>query len=165
MASSVSITAQINGDTGNLLKRLQKMSAANRAGILNSIGEGLRTSTIDRFQSQTSPEGDRWTPSIRAIQDGGKTLIKTSVLRGSINVESNSNSVTVGTNDIRAATMQFGDERTIRAKNSKYLTFKINGQWKRVKEVRVNIPARPFIGLSDDDKKEIKETLEDAFNG
>jgi len=165
MASSVSVTASLNGDTKGLLNRLNKINAVDRRGVLNAIGESLRTSAVERFQSQTGPDGGRWKPSIRATSDGGKTLIKTSVLRDSIQTQSSSNGVTVGTNDIRAATLQFGDERTIRAKSSKYLTFNIGGEWKRVKEVKVNIPARPFLGISSEDEQEIRETIEEVFNG
>ena len=41
--------------------------------------------------------------------------------------------------------------------------FKIGGQWIRKKQVtiRVHIPARPFLGLSEDDMAEIKGTVED----
>ena len=69
----------------------------------------------------------------------------------------------VGTNDIRAATHQFGDKRTIRAKNKPYLTFKIGKQWKRAVSVKVNIPARPFLGISAQDEQDIKDTLEEIL--
>lgn len=47
---------------------------------------------------------------------GGKTLIRTSDLRTSIKTEADSTGLAIGTNLIYAATHQFGDERTIRAK-------------------------------------------------
>ena len=48
-------------------------------------------------------------------------------------------------------------------KNKKYLTFKIGGQWKRVASVKVSIPPRPFLGISEEDEQDIKDTLEEIF--
>ena len=68
----------------------------------------------------------------------------------------------VGTNAKHAATHQFGDQgRTIRARKAKNLRFQVGGQWVSKKQVKVNIPARPFLGLSDEDMQEIKATTEE----
>lgn len=156
-----SIKAELSGDTDELLKRLNRLSQLEIRGALNSIAEGLRTSTVERFTEEKSPEGKKWKPSIRAQEEGGKTLTKTSRLKTSIRSEVSDRGLAVGTNDIRAATHQFGDERTIRAKNKQYLTFKIGGQWKNVTFVKVNIPARPFLGISKEDEQDIKDALEE----
>lgn len=161
--SSVSI--RLEGELEGLLQQLEKMANTDRAGIMAAIAESVRTSTVERFAAQTSPSGDRWTPSIRAAQEGGKTLTKSAVLKNSINAQSDSTGAAVGTNLVYAATHQFGDERTIRAKNSKYLRFKISGRWVSVPSVRVNIPARPFLGISEDDESEIKALIDEAFGG
>ena len=39
--------------------------------------------------------------------------------------------------------------------------FQVGGQWVSKKQVKVNIPARPFLGLSDEDMQEIKATTEE----
>lgn len=41
------------------------------------------------------------------------------------------------------------------------LRFQYNGKWVSKKQVRVKIPARPFLGLSDEDMQEMKATVED----
>lgn len=110
-----SIRAEMSGDTDALLQRLNKLKSLEKRGVLNSIAEGLRTSTVERFQSEKSPEGVGWTPSIRARESGGKTLTDTTTLKTSIHSQADESGLAVGTNDIRAATLQFGDERTIRA--------------------------------------------------
>lgn len=120
-----SIRAEMSGDTDELLQRLNRLSHLETRGVLNSIAEGLRTSTVERFTEEKTPEGTSWKPSIRAQEEGGKTLTKTTQLKTSIRSEVSDSGLAVGTNDIRAATHQFGDERTIRVKNKKYLTFKI----------------------------------------
>lgn len=160
-----SIRLELTGDTDRLISRLQGLSAMDRQGVLESIAEGLRTSTIERFEEQKDPEGDRWIPSIRASENGGKTLTETAGLRNSIHTEVSSSGLAVGTNDIRAANLQYGAERTIRARNADYLAFKQGGQWRRVKSVHVRIPSRPFLGISGEDEQDIREQLEDLFKG
>lgn len=158
-----SIKAELSGETEQLIQRLNRLQHLEIRGVLNSIAEGLRTSTIERFTEEKSPEGKAWEASIRAKTEGGKTLTKTTQLKTSIRSEVSGSGLAVGTNDIRAATHQFGDERTIRPKNGKYLTFKIGGHWKRVTSVKVNIPARPFLGISSEDEKAIRGNLEELF--
>ena len=59
-------------------------------------------------------------------------------------------------------THQFGAKnRRIKAKNCKALKFKIGKKWISSKEVVVNIPARPFLGISEEDKEDIKDILND----
>lgn len=158
-----SISIRLEGEMDNLLKRLEAMASTDRAGIMAAMAETLRTSTVERFNTQTSPPGDRWHPSVRADSEGGKTLTKSAVLKNSINAQSDSTGAAVGTNTVYAATHQFGDKRTIRAKGSGYLRFKIPGRWVSVPSVRVNIPARPFLGVSKEDENEIKALIDDAF--
>lgn len=158
-----SIRAELSGDTDELLQRLNRLGNLETRGVLNSIAEGLRTSTVERFTEEKSPEGKPWKTSIRAREEGGKTLTKTAQLKNSILSEVSESGLAVGTNDIRAATHQFGDERTIRAKNKKYLTFKIGGQWKKAASVKVSIPPRPFLGVSEQDEQDIKDALEEIF--
>lgn len=159
--SSVSI--RVDGEVEELLAKLEQMSGVDKAGVMNAIAEGLRTSTVERFGSEESPEGTKWKPSIRATQKGGKTLTKSTALKTSIKAKADSTSAAVGTNLVYAATHQFGDERTIRAKKSKYLKFQVGGKWVSVPSVRVNIPARPFLGISEADKEEIKAILDEVF--
>lgn len=158
-----SIRAELSGDTDALLRRLNRLSTLEIRGALNAIAEGLRTSAVERFTEEKSPEGKAWKTSVRAREEGGKTLTKTAQLKNSIRSEVSERGLAVGTNDIRAATHQFGDERTIRAKNKKYLTFKIGGQWRKVTSVRVSIPSRPFLGISAEDEQDIKDALEEIF--
>ena len=117
-----SVRAELSGETDELLQRLNRLSHLETRGVLNSIAEGLRTSTVERFTEEKSPEGTSWKTSIRAREEGGKTLTKTTQLKNSIRSEVSDGGLAVGTNDIRAATHQFGDERTIRAVSYTHLT-------------------------------------------
>jgi len=157
-----SIQIRVDGDTEKLLEKLKKIENIDKQGVNNALAEILRTSTLDRFESTTAPDGSGWKQSIRAAE-GGKTLTKTARLKNSIQATANDIGFAVGTNTIYAATHQFGDSRTIRAKNGKYLKFQVGGVWRQAKEVTIHIPARPFLGVSQEDEQEIKATLEDAL--
>ena len=158
-----SIRIELEGDTKELIKKLEGMSQMDQRGILNAMAESVRTSTTDRFNEQTDPDGKKWKPSVRVLTDGGKTLTQTGQLRNSINTKVTDDGFVVGTNDIRAATHQFGDRRTIRPKNKKVLRFVVGGREYFTKKADVTIPARPFLGINKSDEEELIGTLEDYF--
>ena len=141
---------------------MRRYSELDRKGLNIALAEGVRESTLERFKQGRGPDGKRWKTSIRAAETGGKTLIDSSQLRNSIKTTADASGFAVGTNVKHAATHQFGDKgRTNRAKRAKNLRFQVGGQWISKKKVKVNIPARPFLGLSDEDMQEIKATTEE----
>lgn len=153
---------RLQGDTAALLRKMRRYSELDRKGLNIALAEGVRESTLERFKQGRGPDGKRWKTSIRAAETGGKTLIDSSQLRNSIKTTADASGFAVGTNVKHAATHQFGDKgRTIRAKRAKNLRFQVGGQWISKKKVKVNIPARPFLGLSDEDMQEIKATTEE----
>lgn len=76
--------------------------------------------------------------------------------------KSDTSGFALGTNVKYAATHQFGESgRTIRARKKKALRFQVGGKWVTKKQVHITIPARPFLGLSEDDMQEMKATVEE----
>ena len=51
----------------------------------------------------------------------------------------------------------------IKAKNAKFLRFRVGGGW--AKKKKVTIPKRPFLGISDEDMEEIDDTILDHIKG
>ena len=157
------VTAILSGDVRGLQKKIAGLSHINRYALMKNISEGLRSSTLDRFRSTKSPEGKLWEPSLREKEGRGITLTKTALLKSSIKSIADATGAAVGTNTIYAATHQFGDEgRTIRAKRVKSLMFLYKGSWVKVKKVTVNIPARPYLGVSKEDMNDIKSEVQAA---
>lgn len=153
---------RLEGDVRELLRKTKKLSEIDKRGLNAALAEGVRESTLERFKQSKDPSGKRWKISIRAATEGGKTLIQSSQLRNSINSRSDETGFAVGTNVKHAATHQFGETgRTIRARRKKALRFQVGGKWVSKKQVRIRIPARPFLGLSDEDMQEIKATTEE----
>lgn len=117
------------------------------------IADLMRTQTAERFDAETGPDGVRWKPSQRAIEDGGLTLTKSGELSLSIVAASDATSAVAGTNKIYAAIHQFGGRITPRAgKKALRTPFGPRGA--------VTMPARPFLGFSPQDVVEIEGVLE-----
>lgn len=156
---------RLEGETREMLKKIKDLSEIDKKSINAALAEGVRESTLERFKQSRAPSGKKWKTSIRAANENGKTLVLTSQLRNSIQSVSDATGFAVGTNAKHAATHQFGEKgRTIRARRKKALRFMVDGQWVLKKQVRIRIPARPFLGLSDEDMKEIKATVEDFIS-
>ncbi len=128
--------------------------------LMDRIGMAMETTTEERFEQEQAPDGSKWTPSLRAKEDGGKTLTLTGRLSNSITHLARADSVEVGTNLIYAGVHQFG--ATIRAKTDRGLAFKLPGIG-FVRPMSVVIGARPFIGIGGDDEETIAELAEDFF--
>lgn len=141
-----------------------------RASLLNLIALGQNpapamadiaalgeSSTRMRFRTQIAPDGSRWKPSLRAQIAGGNTLTKDGHLSGSISSRSGRDFAEWGVNRIYAAIHQFGG--VIKAKTKNALRFMLaGGGFITVRQVR--IPARPYLGVSDDDRGDILDILQ-----
>jgi phage virion morphogenesis protein len=141
--------------------RLAALAAANGdlSDLMDILGLYLESSTIERFDTETAPDGSKWTPSRRAREQGGKTLTDSARLKSSISHRSSATEAEVGTNVIYARIHQYGG--TIRPKNGEYLTFALPGGLGFRRVSQVTMPARPFLGLSDEDETEILALAED----
>lgn len=154
---------RLEGDTRAMLKKIRRFADIDKKKINSALRQVVRSSTLKRFKESRAPDGEKWEVSKRAAAETkGKTLIRTADLRNSIRSKSDVSGFAVGTDLKYAATHQFGEKgRTIRAKNKKALRFQVGGKWLMRKSVTISIPARPYLGLSDDDMQEIKGTIED----
>ena len=151
----------------DLFQRLAKAGADLRPALME-IGEYLDLATRQRFDRERAPDGTRWAPlsdatlrrkMLKGIKRGrgrkrrrlttrsGNTkigaiealarasiLVETGALRDTLRYRITATSVKFGTDRKYGATHQFGDPKR-------------------------NIPARPFIGLSDDDREAILDIL------
>lgn len=125
---------------GNAVKKM-----ASRKALMASVGEALVSGTIQRFDRQENPKGQKWQPSRRAVEQGGQTLSDTGRLRKSIDYAATPKEVMVGSNAAYARIHQMGG--------------------KTGKGHKVTMPARPFLGVSDADMDEVRETISDFLKG
>lgn len=108
---------------------------------LQDIGEYLQLSHDDRFRDQVDPDGTPWAPLSpryrrRKRRNADKILVLDGFLRDLLRYQEDGQTLEFGTDRPYGATHQFGDPDR-------------------------NIPARPFLGISDDDEIEILAILRD----
>ena len=125
--------------------------------FMYEVGGRMADSTRLRFVDQAGPNGESWPQSIRARETGGRTLFQSGALEDGISHNLTADGVEWGSNQVYAAIHQFGG--TITPKNGEYLKFKIGNRYVSAK--RVDIPARPFLGISPEDELTIEELFAD----
>jgi phage virion morphogenesis protein len=156
----VAVSMQVRiGEARQVLARLRQ-GVSDLEPLFQIWGGILENSTRDRFAEQHGPGGIPWPQSRRAIAQGGRTLVDTGGLVGSIISRASARGVEWGimakTPSAKfAASHQFGV--TITPKKGPYLIFR--GADGHVIFARsVTIPARPFLGVDENDKADLKET-------
>lgn len=118
-----------------------------------SVGERLLNSIADRFRDERDPQGNVWKRlSGATLESRRKKKIKSRKIlheRGGLEMsmlyKARADEVQVGSNLIYAALQQFGGTISRKGKD-------------------VVVPARPFLGVSDADKKAIEHIIEDRLN-
>lgn len=147
---------------------------------LRAIGAALVRSTLQRFEYQRSPAGVPWKRSKRAIEQNGQTLVDSGRLRTSITFRALGNdAVEVGTNVVYAAIHQFGGPidfaartGTLRFQGGRFARQRrrkdgtLRPPTSKQRDVnasfgarRLNMPARPYLGLDDNDREDIAEIV------
>ena len=145
--------------------------------MYDEIGQMLASAVLRRFEAETGPDGTKWTPSRRARKTGGQTLTDTARLRQSITHRADAAGVEVGSNVVYAAIHQFGgtirkkarkqtlefDDDTGRLISRKAAARRKTGLIRVVNAQigahSVTMPARPFLGISDQDRTSILDIV------
>jgi phage virion morphogenesis protein len=133
-------------DFSDPIRALEQLRGADRRLLAAEIGDYVVSETLLNFENQQTPEGESWEPSLRAQEEGGKTLQDFGHLRDSYTyaVALNGDSVEIGSNMIYAAIHHFGGE----AGRNKAVT----------------LPARTALGLTPEMETEIELMTIDFFN-
>jgi phage virion morphogenesis protein len=160
-----------------MLERAENIDASEELhAAWDAIGEAMVAKTQMRFHEQHGPDGAAWPPSKAAIKEGRPTLIKTARLLQSMAHNLLDNGVEWGTNVIYAAVHQFGATFDVHARNQtiyRHIDARTGELGTRFVKKRqsnfasehaspahsVTIPARPFLGIDDDDIAEAESIL------
>jgi len=148
---------------------------ADLSPVMNEIGDFLVTATKDRMAAGKTPEGSPFAPrsaatlaiyARRKITFGPTPLRQSGEMGQQIAHSYGPDSVQVGSNAIQAAVMQFGAAqgqfgaaigRTRPSdKRPKSQDYFVPIPWG-------DIPARPFLGLSDEDRSGILDIVSEAL--
>lgn len=136
----------------------RRLETANTQPLMEDIGDYVLSETLLNFDAEQTPEGEAWPQSIRAKEEGGKTLQDRGHLRDSYTYAASATEVAIGSNMIYAAIHHNGG--TIRAKSGN-LKFKIGDRW--VQKKQVDIPARPALGLNEHMHADIGDQVLDFY--
>ncbi|MDH1211131.1 phage virion morphogenesis protein [Pseudomonas chengduensis] len=146
---------------------------ADPAPMLRDIGEFLLIAHDQRFASQASPDGTPWqalSPAYlkRKKKNRDKILVLDGFLKNTLRYQVSNNELLFGTNRIYGAMMHFGGSIDVAAR-SQQAYFRQDGktgdvgnqfvskrksnfaQWVTIGGYTIQIPARPWLGISDDD--------------
>lgn len=137
---------------------LLKKRSSNLQPAFDEIGASLLTSTQQRFEEEKDPEGEPWQKLSESYQKsvvsrskkgkkvhlrgGDHILREQGNLFRSITYLATAENAAIGTNRIYAAIHQFGGSPDMRPGPA-------------------GIPARPFLGLSAEDEREVHQILLD----
>jgi phage virion morphogenesis protein len=131
--------------------------------VMQEIGEVLMVSTKDRMLAGRSPDGTPFAPRSPATlaryaamrppaRPRGGPLDLTGTMIGTIFPEAGPTSVRVGSNAIQSAVMHFGQAQGASGRTARGGPI----PWG-------DIPARPFLGLSETDRSHILDIVAEAL--
>lgn len=109
--------------------------------LMETIASFVEGSSKQRFVTQRGPDGKPWKPSIRAQLQNDKTLYKTGLLEMSIHSRATATVATVSDHVVYAGIHQFGGTIRQQLKSGTVREF--------------TMPARPFLGVDENDRVEI----------
>ncbi len=195
MAADMRFDLKDQGVSAALEKlRLALPFSGDMSPAMRSMARVLKAGAQLRFRSAKAPDGQPWTKSRRAAEEGGQTLSLTRRLRNSITTSATSTTAAVGTNVVYAAIHQFGG--VIRAKKGPFLSIPVTPAarnagsptrmpglrvWQTLKgqfvmgsedgtvhfllRRQVTMPERPFLGASEADRTELVRVLQEHLQG
>ena len=130
-------------------------ASTDLAPLLYNIGEDLLNTTRQRFDDEQAPDGTAWEPlsettKARKTKNADKILTQDGYLRGTLARQVAGNELLIGSTRIYASTHQFGASKGEFGQTSRGTPI----PWG-------DIPARPFLGISDDDRGTINDAIGD----
>ena len=131
---------------------LGRLADPDKSELLDGLGALGASQTKRRIAvEKTAPDGSAWPDNA----EGSSTLFQSGALADSVDhQQESSNAVSWGSSLIYAGVHQFG--AVIVPDSAKTLAFSIGGS--PVFAKKVTIPARPFVGISDNNGQEIERT-------
>lgn len=174
--SGVAITIEADGESA-VMQALARLSNfdQSKADLFGKIGNAIVSNIRSRWERGEGLEG-KWRLSGRVMREGGTTLRKNSHLLDSMTSNVLPNGVEIGTDKVYAAIHHFGgeihyegrmrrtyfrqDQRTGLVGNKFVRKARSNFMQESMgKAYKVNMPRRPFLGLTESDELEVMDLI------
>jgi phage virion morphogenesis protein len=156
--------------------------AGDLTPAMESVGMMMQTSVRHRFEVGQDPDGSPWPPSVRALAEGGQTLVDRGHLRDSVTYQADTTSVRQGTNVVYARIHQLGgaikrEARTQTIHRRLYADGRLGTKFVKrtarnavatdhaVGAHTITMPARRYLGLSTEDRAQAGEIIADWITG
>lgn len=135
------------------------LKEADTRELTAALGAEVLAAAMQRFRDGKSPDGEKWPVTIRQKKGDPRPILHGTggKLAQSYTYQADERSVEIGSNLKYAAIHHFGG--VIRARNAKALRFRIGDAY--VMKKAVLIPARPALGLNDEDEAGLLQTADD----
>ena len=148
------ITIQLDTNVQRLFDE-GKRRGLDTAGLMEDIGEELLERTQRRFDAGVAPDGTAW--ATLRNKEGRSPLLKSRTLRDQIYASSGDDWAQLTATTEYARWHQEGTQPyIIEPKKKKALAWP-GGPGPRKRVNHPGLPARPFLGVSDEDKAEIEK--------
>lgn len=161
---------------GELISKFEK-----RAPLMKMLAGMMEDAVQENFEQQGRPAWQHWKSNAYwAQRRGGKILQRSGRLAASITAYSDNDMATVGTNVVYAGIHQSGGKINIPARsqqayyrqnkdgtlNNKFSRkSKANySEWHTIPAYEINMPARPFLHLTESDISEMEDKAVDYFS-
>lgn len=133
---------------------VERLRGWDRLELMDVIGRLVQLQTRQRLRAtKIGPNGELWPHN----KKGSAPLYASGALHDSIDYRAGLGQVTVGSSLVYAAIHHFGG--VIKPKSAKVLAFVAGGKQRFAK--KVTIPARPYIGISPANAREIEAVVAD----
>lgn len=166
---------------GELINSFEK-----RAPLMKKLAGLMEDAVQENFEQQGRPKWLGWSPRYAKQRGPGQILQRSGRLAASITAYSDNEMATVGTNVIYAGIHQSGGKISIPARSQKaYYRHNTNdykkiggilenrfakksrsnySEWHTIPAYEINMPARPFLRLTESDISEMEERAADYFS-
>lgn len=142
-------------------------SLSDMTELMDGIGRALVNAAVERIIStNVAPDGDTWTPSRRVKEKGGKTLHRSGLLASSIAHTASADHVEVGTNVVYARVMHQGAAQGEFGAAMGRTRPSDKRPWSQDYFAHLpwgDIPARPYLGVSEADRLMIEDLVDVHF--
>ncbi|NHB90760.1 phage virion morphogenesis protein [Photorhabdus cinerea] len=166
---------QIDIDLKEFQQVMQQLTdgLGDRTPMMRQIAATMADAVEENFKQQGRPAWLGWSPAYAKKRAGGKILQHTGRLASSIQPFSDNDEALVGTNVIYARIHQEGGTINMPArsqqahyrhkKGKRRFSSKAkadHSQWNTLPAYKIQMPARPFLKLTDSDAGQIQDILE-----